>query len=518
MLAKAYLARCLSSPDSRKTARDWGASAQDIREELSSDIGHLRDPSDSDDGRFMVQTTARNLLTWGGYDVQSRQPIDGDFLRLVRRMLIALRTIELQRLDEDFSDDPRDADLTNFKSASLSLGKARSQQLTVARAIETLWKEQIEPENKAAKTVIKYHASFNLLARYLGKDRPINEVTREDLVSYRDALMRMPSNYSKRFGEDRSFPEILAASSNEKTPLMKYKTRENYIFMMKRLFRWAAVNDYIRKDLSAGIPVGGKDVAGRSKRRPFKVSELNSIFQAPIFTGCVDDGRNYAKIGYNKPRRSRYWVPIIALYSGMRMGEILQLRVEHVRQSPMGHSFFFLTDGFGEEDGDKDFMAMQLKTFNSRREVPIHPVLIHMGFLDFVDSIKRERAGELFPEVPSAADGKKSTIFSKWFSRFLRKAGVKPDGSGNCFHMFRHTMRDAIRNCQIPEEVADAVQGWAREDDVGRNYGSGFEVDAIADVWQRLRYQGLDIDHLLLTGKGEQSVALPLIADRGPIQ
>lgn len=379
MLAKAYLARCLSSPDSRKTARDWGASAQEIREELSSDIGHLRDPSDSDDGRFMVQTTARNLLTWGGYDVQSRQPIDEDFLRLVRRMLVALRTIELQRLDEDFSDDPRDADLMGFEAATFSAVTDRLRGITVQRAIDMLWKEQMVPEKKAVKTVIKYRAAFKLLARFLGEDKLLRDVTREMLVEYRDILMRMPSNYSKKFSIPSDFSRLLEEKKYKNTTAMQYKTRENYIFIMKRLFRWAYANDYIHKDISAGIPTGGKPVAARRKRRPFRIAELNLMFSAPVFTGCVDDGRNFAKPGPNMPRRSRYWLPLIALYTGMRMGEILQLRTGHVRKSAKGNHFFYLTDGFGEDDGDSDFLGMELKTFNSRREVPIHPVLVSIG-------------------------------------------------------------------------------------------------------------------------------------------
>lgn len=94
---------------------------------------------------------------------------------------------------------------------------------------------------------------------------------------------------------------------------------------------------------------------------------------------------------------------------------------------------------------------------------------IAIRFLDFVKEVRNKEGDELFPEVPKATDGKEITIFSKRFSWFLKKAGMKPDGSGNCFHMFRHTLRDAIRNCGIPEEIADAVQGWARYNDQGRN-------------------------------------------------
>lgn len=33
------------------------------------------------------------------------------------------------------------------------------------------------------------------------------------------------------------------------------------------------------------------------------------IFNAPLYTGCKDDGRNYNKVGTNHPRRIRFWLP-----------------------------------------------------------------------------------------------------------------------------------------------------------------------------------------------------------------
>lgn len=499
-LAKAYLAECLNDPDSRKTERQLGKSAaHDIRAELSSDLWSLSKAEDGDDGQMLVSHSAKSMLARGGYELSSKQAISKDFLEVVRSTLIALRKIELDRLDANFRDDPENAELADFKSFSFDkIGRRKIEALTVGSAIDKLWKEQIEPERKAVKTVVKYKAAFKLLERFLGSDKPVREITRDQLVAYRDTLMRMPSNYSKKFSAGMDFPTIIAEAAEVKAPVMKFKTREAYISLMKRLFRWASVNDYMHKDISLDIPIGGKRIAGRNKRGSFEAVELNAIFSAPVFTGCVDDERNYAIPGPRRPRRSRFWLPLIALYTGMRMGEILQLRAEHVRRSPKGNPFFYLTDGFGEDDGDPDFIGIELKTSNSRREVPIHPILVEIGFLGFVADLERKGQSELFPDVPVAADGKKSTIFSKRFSRFLQKVGVKPDGNGNCFHMFRHTLRDAIRDCGISGEIADAVQGWARDEDEGRNYGRGYKVDAMADVWGQLHYEGFDHRHLVV--------------------
>lgn len=504
LLARAYLAECLSTKESRMTMLDYPTTdiAKDVRDELRTDLGNLGHLEDSDDGRFMVYNTANILLQRGGYERQPGQGIDPDFLSLVRRTLVALRTIELARLHGNFSDEPHDEELKKYAETSFSVGSARVQAVTVRNAIDKFWKAEIEFEPKADKTLLRYKASLDLLARFLGPETLFRHVAKEKLLDYRDTLMRMPSNYSKHFSVTDSFDYMTMEAEKRQLPTMSYKTREIYVSLMKRVFKWGSSNDFIHKDISVDIKIGGQKTAGRNKRRAFFIPELSKIFAAPVFTGCENDGHSYAKPGPNHPKRSRFWLPIIALYTGMRMGEILQLRTEHVRRSPKGNYFFYLTDGFGEDDGDQDFIGMELKTLNSRREVPIHRAILDMGFIDFVERKRSRGESELFPEVQKAADGKKSTIFSKRFSRFLRKCGVKPDESGNCFHMFRHTLRDAIRRePMISEEIANAVLGWANNDEVGRSYGSGFGVDDIAEAWERLNYPGLDLTHLGVHGR-----------------
>jgi hypothetical protein len=70
----------------------------------------------------------------------------------------------------------------------------------------------------------------------------------------------------------------------------------------------------------------------RRKSSPCRLSQ--AIISAPLYTGCVDDERNFAKPGPNKPRCSRFWVPLIALFCDLRQNEICQLVVSDVRTRP----------------------------------------------------------------------------------------------------------------------------------------------------------------------------------------
>lgn len=495
-IARAYLAERLSTVESRKTARQYGEAAGDIRIELSAELGGLRDPDDDPVAYNTVYQEARALLKSQGYQVQTRQRLDGGFLDLVRRALAASYAIEIERLDGNFDDDPRDALFRGFSEAEYPTAATVNRRLNVQESVDKFWKDEITVEPKAAKTLVKYKAGFELLVRFLGGETLISRVSRDKLLQYRDAVSRLPSNYSKRFEATDSFEHMVAETERLRLPLMKFKTQEMYVVLMTRLFKWAANNGFISNQIALDIRPRGLKVPDAHKRRSFTIDELNAIFQAPVYTGCLDDERGYAKPGPLIIKRSRYWVPLIALFTGMRLGEILQLRVDNIRKSRLGTPFFFLTEDLAEDDEDKDFDGMELKTFASRREVPMHSLLIDAGFLEFVHRARKAGRAELFPEVPKAADGKKSTLFSKRFSRFLMKAGVKPDGSGNCFHMFRHTLRDALRRAHVSEEIADAVQGWSRDQKTGRSYGEGFEADTLAVHWEKLSLPDFRTEHL----------------------
>lgn len=493
-LVRAYLAERLTSTESCKTARDYGGSSDEIRIELSGSIGELLDPNDNPHARNLVIREANSLLRRRGYPIKDDQWPSQGFLDLVRRALVASLAVEWQRLDGDFSDNPRDALFENFREAEYPPVLSGSNKITVHQGITKFWKDELSVDPKRAKTEAKYRASLDLLTRYLGADTLLRSVTRDKLLAYRDLLSRIPPNFTKRFDDGLTLEALGDEAERLGLAPMKYKTQEMYISLMVRFFRWATKDDYIRKNISLDIRPRAKRVPDAAKRRSFTIAELNQIFQAPLFTGCQNDQHGYARPGLTVTRRSRFWGPLIAIHTGMRMGEILQLTTDSIRRSPSGTNFFYLSET--EDDGDKDFERSELKNFASRREVPIHSALVKAGFLGFVADARKRKQVLLFPEANKAADGKRSTIYSKWFSRFLHKTGVKPDGSGNCFHMFRHTLRDALRRGGVQEEMADAIQGWSRDHSTGRTYGEGFEADTLLAELEKLSLPGLDIEHL----------------------
>ena len=100
-------------------------------------------------------------------------------------------------------------------------------------------------------------------------------------------------------------------------------------------------------------------------RYPFSEKQLRKLFSSPVYTGCKSASRRSAK-GQHVIRDGKFWIPLIALYSSMRLGEIVQLLVGDIK-SEHGVAYFDICRGEGEKK--------QIKTASSMRRVPIHKML-----------------------------------------------------------------------------------------------------------------------------------------------
>jgi integrase len=103
----------------------------------------------------------------------------------------------------------------------------------------------------------------------------------------------------------------------------------------------------------------------------------------------------------------------------------------------------------------------------SRRLVPIHPDLIKLGFIGYVEL---QKGRQLFPLLKADPAGYFGTNFGKRWASYLREtvgliSPAKPS------HGFRHTFKTLSREVGIAEDVHDAITGHAGIGSVARDYG-----------------------------------------------
>lgn len=346
----------------------------------------------------------------------------------------------------------------------------------------------------APKTLLKYQGFRRVLCDIIGADTPARAISREDCRRAQATLLGLPANAAQRYPGLSTAQAVEAARRDGVAP-MHPKTVGNHLDFLASVFKWGLKERAIR--MPDGNPAEGLNavttktvtVAGE-RRRPFTSAELTAIFRSPLFTGCQNDGAGYDTPGEQHPRRGRFWVPLLGLFAGLRLNEACQLRTEDVREVDGVPVLYIRAEAEGQ----------RLKTAAAERRVPLHPELVRCGFLHLVSDKRAAGEARLFPELPAGKLGNYSDPFSKWFGRFLERAGVTARGA--VFHSFRHTFRDRMREAGIPREVADVVGGWkggSGSASEGDRYGAGLSAVTLAQHVERITYPGLDLNHLYLT-------------------
>ncbi|OYW59615.1 MAG: hypothetical protein B7Z31_05510 [Rhodobacterales bacterium 12-65-15] len=210
------------------------------------------------------------------------------------------------------------------------------------------------------------------------------------------------------------------------------------------------------------MKVGAKKKGPKGKDRlPYSTKQLTAIFSSPIYTGCKSESRRSTP-GLSIIRDGKYWIPLVAVYSGLRLGEIVQLLYKDIRTQD-GIMYFDITKDDDDEGDDK-----QIKTQSSYRSVPVHKRLLELGFLDHVSNAPSD--GRIFADIDQGQDGYYSHNFSKFWGRYVRQIGVFE--AKTAFHSFRHNFKDALTNAGVSEVISKALMGHS-EGSVHSSYGAG---------------------------------------------
>ncbi|WP_146030321.1 site-specific integrase [Methylocella silvestris] len=368
-----------------------------------------------------------------------------------------------------------------------------SQGLTVGELMD---RYDADPKRLGIRERSKagYAVIYRVLKELLGADKPVKAITREDCRQVRDVLLKLPPNYTKRFPRMTAKEAAEEASRKGVAPLAP-GTVDGYLENLAAVFNWAVAEEYMERNPAKGLGTTGK-VKAKDKRLPFTLDQLQAIFSAPLYTGCRDDEANYAAPGPNHPRRARFWVPLLSLWTGMRLNECCQLLTSDVRALDGVPCLFIseeVADGPREAGRGKPAPVKRVKTEAGERFVPIHPELIRIGFLKFAEKKRAARAERLFPELSASGEGYFSDAFSKWFSRFLASRNAKT--SRTSFHSFRHCYRDAMTEARLGRNSVLLLGGWegGKTDD---GYGGKVRASFLLEEISKVAYPGLDLGHL----------------------
>ena len=333
------------------------------------------------------------------------------------------------------------------------------------------------------RTRLAYETTRRLALSIIGSDRPIEQLTRVVCRDFLDTLRFLPKRASRAFPALSAKQAAAMARETGFADLIGPSNVNTYLNKLCVVLNWAVIEGYLSKNNLKGLRVADP-VNQRDKRLPFDEAQLEAIFSAPLYTGCLNDGGGYAICGPDKPRGTRFWVPLLGLYTGMRLNEICQLDTTDLRVLNDVLCIIVCTES---QCGSTD---KRLKTASSARIIPLHPRLLSLGFESFVLKSKASGRAKLFEDINPGSSGIRSTAFSKWFVQYLCKANAsKPRTS---FHSFRHSFRDALREARVDREIAMALGGWGTGSksglDVSDFYGRGFDPSRLREEITKIKY------------------------------
>jgi integrase len=304
---------------------------------------------------------------------------------------------------------------------------------------------------------------------------------------YREALQEVPR---KRSGAllKASLPELAAwGRKHPETPRVAPGTINKQLGAVQAIAVWGYANGVIPEDTAWADPFAKMRVQGEdSERTSFESPDLKLLFNAPVFTehDYPEGGRGAAA----------FWLPLLSLFNGGRQAELAGLTAADVQTEPETSTpLFYITAQASR--------GKNLKTKASRRVVPIHAQLVRLGFLKFVEDV-RKRDGEkafLFPLIATDKGRAGVKAYSKWFGRYLRAQGVSD--TAKVFHSFRHGFKDALRQGKVNQEIHDALTGHAQASTVSGGYGAKemlarFGVKVLKSAVAKVAYRGLDLSRV----------------------
>ena len=128
----------------------------------------------------------------------------------------------------------------------------------------------------------------------------------------------------------------------------------------------------------------------REKRNSFSKERLSSFLKSPLHTGCKSLPSCHRPGDFIPIESHKYWFPLIGLFTGMRMHEILQLYLEDIYEK----------EGVWVFDLNENHSDKKRKTPQSRCLVPIHNKLIELGLRELWQKRKEEGGYErIFTDV-----------------------------------------------------------------------------------------------------------------------
>ena len=264
-------------------------------------------------------------------------------------------------------------------------------------------------------------------------DKPLTSVGAEDLDVFLDAINHWPPNATKKKAFKNLSPsEIVAKAKQLGGETLAYRTQEKHLDRLRVFFNWAVKRQEMSFNPASDLHVLSRAQEDAPSRRAFTAKELSIIF----------DKERRAKFCAKTP--DHWWLPLLMLYTGARVNELATLRLQDVEA---------INSVWGCH------ITQQIKNTQSRRFIPLHPVMLEAGFVDYRNHVAAMfgEDGPLFPGMRKDAGDSVGDWFNRTYLRGPKQCNIQD--ASVVFQCFRHTLATRLDRLNMSEGRIAAITG-----------------------------------------------------------
>jgi integrase len=252
-----------------------------------------------------------------------------------------------------------------------------------------------------------------LLLAMLGEATPVQELKQSHISGFMADICRLPADW---YTQAKRGVKVSDMVRQDHPKCLSPSTFTTTYKACMGAFLDRAKHEFQDQGFPGGLSVRFASYKGtrednEEQQRNFKPPELVRLFGSAA----------YAELAQAPDMAHRYWLPLLALYTGARPRELCQINPQVDYGMADDIPFFRISEETAADEG----VVKTVKT-GEERHVPIHPELIRLGFLAYVDGVKDQGARRLFPGFP-VHKGNPYARAGDWFSGFLDELGLRDE-------------------------------------------------------------------------------------------
>jgi integrase len=293
----------------------------------------------------------------------------------------------------------------------------------------------------APRTYNQVTSNLERFCEVVGFEKNSTSLDSDDLDKYCNVIKNIPKNFTKNNRSIKPIDSTLlsdfwveAAESNKGDKLASNGV-EKHFSDIRVFLSWCADRHSIPRDYSSFHGLRKSKLTNDSiERTPFAPAQLKLIFDSFLYSDFLK--------AREQPKDYQFWLPLIAMCSGMRIAEIVGLEKEDIKTLD-GVWVFDVNETWNLASRQSSGYNKRKKNKTSIRAIPISQQLIDSGFLEFVKRLDKHAmvlSGLSLGKSNKGLADYASKWFNERFSASIKLDKRSADGKqGVAFHSFRHS-------------------------------------------------------------------------------